>query len=200
MEKINALGDVCPVPVIKAKNAMKGKAVDDGIVISVDNAIATENLLKLAQELNYSYSINKIDDKNFEITLVRLGENMENAKGAVYRPSGDTDTVVVISSDKMGVGDDELGAVLMKGFIYALTELDTMPKTMLFYNSGAKLTVSGSKSLDDIKALEDKGVTILTCGTCLNFFNITDKLSVGSVTNMYTIAEIMKNASNIIRP
>ena len=100
----------------------------------------------------------------------------------------------------MGEGDEKLGHTLMKGFIYALTEQDMLPKTVLLYNSGAKLSVEGSDSLADLKLLESQGVEILTCGTCLNFYGISDKLSVGSVTNMYVIAEKQMMSEKIVRP
>ena len=88
----------------------------------------------------------------------------------------------------------------MKGCIFAISQLETLPKTMLFYNGGAKLTAEGSDSLEDLKGLEEKGVEILTCGTCLNFYGLQDKLAVGSVTNMYTIVEKMAGADKIIKP
>lgn len=100
----------------------------------------------------------------------------------------------------MGAGDDNLGATLMKGFIFALTQLDTLPSTILFYNGGVHLTCEGSPALDDLKALADAGVEILSCGTCLNNYNLTEKLAVGDVTNMYVIAEKQMNASLVIRP
>ena len=118
----------------------------------------------------------------------------------VCRPDRRKDTVIVISSDRMGEGNDELGAVLMKGFIFAVSQLEELPKTMLFYNGGATLTAEGSDSLEDLKSLEAQGVEILTCGTCLNYYGLTEKLQVGSVTNMYTIVEKMAEADKIIKP
>ena len=109
-------------------------------------------------------------------------------------------TVVVISSDRMGEGNDELGKVLIKGFIYAITQLETLPKTVIFYNGGATIPVEGSVSLEDLKNLEAQGVEIITCGTCLDYYNLKEKLAVGSVTNMYTIVEKMSKASCIIKP
>ena len=100
----------------------------------------------------------------------------------------------------MGHGGDELGTALMKGFIYALSQQEQLPSTILFYNGGAKLTAEGSDSLEDLKGLEAKGVEILTCGTCLNFYGLQDKLAVGSVTNMYTIMEKQASATKIIKP
>ena len=106
----------------------------------------------------------------------------------------------MISADHMGEGDEELGKVLIKGFIYALTEQDVLPQTILFYNGGAKLTCEESPTLEDLKSLEAQGVEILTCGTCLNHYGLTDKLQVGSVTNMYVIAEKMLGAGNVVKP
>uniref|UniRef100_UPI000B0E01CC sulfurtransferase-like selenium metabolism protein YedF n=1 Tax=Clostridium sp. NkU-1 TaxID=1095009 RepID=UPI000B0E01CC len=97
--------------------------------------------------------------------------------------------VAVLSSDQMGGGNEELGRILMKGFVYALTKLEELPETVLLYNGGARLSVEGSQSLEDLKSLEAQGVEILTCGTCLNHYELSDKLQVGSVTNMYEIVE-----------
>lgn len=100
----------------------------------------------------------------------------------------------------MGTGNDELGKVLIKGFIFAVTQLDKLPKTMLFYNGGATLTTEGSDSLEDLKSLEAQGVEIMTCGTCLDYYGLKDKLAVGSVTNMYSIVETQAKATKIINP
>jgi selenium metabolism protein YedF len=100
----------------------------------------------------------------------------------------------------MGTGNDDLGAVLIKGFIYALTQQDTLPQTILCYNGGAKLTCEGSPALEDLKSMEAQGVEILTCGTCLDYYGLKEKLQVGSVTNMYVIVEKLEAASKVIRP
>ncbi|MEG0971194.1 MAG: sulfurtransferase-like selenium metabolism protein YedF, partial [Lachnospiraceae bacterium] len=96
--------------------------------------------------------------------------------------------------------DPELGTLLMKGFVYAISQLDELPKTILLYNAGAKLSVDGSDLLEDLKNLEEAGVEILTCGTCLSHYGLSDRLAVGSVTNMYIIAEKMAGAATIMRP
>ena len=93
-----------------------------------------------------------------------------------------------------------LGAVLMKGFIYALTSQEVLPDTILLYNNGAKLSTEGSDSLEDLKLLESQGVEILTCGTCLNYYGLTEKLAVGAVTNMYDICAKMMNAEKVVKP
>ena len=109
-------------------------------------------------------------------------------------------TIVVLSSDCMGEGDEVLGRALMKGFIYALTSQEELPDTVIMYNRGARLPVEGSESLEDLKLLESQGVEILTCGTCLNHYGLTEKLSVGSVTNMYVICEKMLQAEKVVKP
>ena len=98
----------------------------------------------------------------------------------------------------MGNGDDELGKILIKGFIYALSQMETHPDTILFYNGGAKLTTEDSESLEDLKKMEEEGVEILTCGTCLKHYGLMEKLMVGKVTDMYTIAERMTGADKVI--
>ena len=108
--------------------------------------------------------------------------------------------MAVIPSEFMGSGDDELGAVLMKGFVFALTQLDELPETVLMYNGGVKLACAGSSSLDDLRALAEAGVEIMSCGTCLNHYGLAERLEVGEATNMYVIVEKQANARGIIRP
>ena len=107
---------------------------------------------------------------------------------------------MAVDTDAMGRGSEELGRTLMKGFLFAVGQLPELPKTILFYNGGARLTTEGSDSLEDLKKMEAQGVEILTCGTCLNFYGLTDKLAVGSVTNMYTIVEKLAGAGKVIKP
>jgi selenium metabolism protein YedF len=98
----------------------------------------------------------------------------------------------------MGDGSEELGEILMKGFIYSLTQLACQPKCVIFFNTGAYLTSSDSNTVDDLKKLEEKGTAILTCGTCVNYYKLQDKLAVGSITDMYCITGKMANASKVI--
>ncbi len=107
--------------------------------------------------------------------------------------------VVAIGSAEMGNGDPKLGKILMKSFLYSLTQLDALPQTMLFFNGGVRMTTEGSESIEDLKALEAQGVEILSCGTCLDFYGLKDKLRVGGITNMYVIAQTMAEASNVVK-
>lgn len=202
MLTVNAMGDNCPIPVIKTKKAMQALTGAETIEVLVDNEIAVQNVSKMAASAGGQVSSEKLGDKEFKITIQMESapKTEENAEEAACVPDGRSNTVVVVSSDRMGSGNDELGKVLIKGFIFAVTQLDTLPKTMLFYNGGATLTAEGSDSLEDLKSLEAQGVEIMTCGTCLDYYGLKEKLAVGSVTNMYSIVETMANAGKIIKP
>ena len=201
MITVNAMGDNCPIPVIKTKKAMQALAGPETIEVLVDNEIAVQNVTKMASAQGGEVSSEKLGEKEFKVTIKMQGAPEGAAEDrAVCMPDKKGDMIVVVSSDRMGSGNDDLGKVLIKGFIYAVTQLDELPKKMLFYNGGATLTVEGSDSLEDLKSLEAQGVEILTCGTCLDYYQVKDKLAVGSVTNMYSIVEAMAEAGKIIRP
>ena len=201
MVTVNAMGDNCPIPVIKTKKAMQALTGPETIEVLVDNEIAVQNVTKMASSAGGAVSSEKLGDAQFKITIQMEGAAAQDAaEDVVCAPDARDNTVVVVSSDRMGIGNDELGKVLMKGFIFAVTQLDTLPKTMLFYNGGATLTTEGSDSLEDLKSLEAQGVEIMTCGTCLDYYGLKEKLAVGSVTNMYSIVETMAKAGKIIRP
>lgn len=202
---VNAMGDACPIPVVKTKNAIKELGAEGGIVETlVDNEIAVQNLTKMANQKGYHIQSEKLEQNKYRVIMTigteTAAEQEEKNEVVCLPDSRANNIVVVISSSCMGEGDDELGAVLMKGFLYAISQQDQLPTTMLFYNGGAKLTCEDAPTLEDLKSLEAQGVEILTCGTCLNHYGLTEKLQVGTVTNMYVIAEKMTQASLIIKP
>lgn len=223
MITINAIGDTCPIPVVKTKKAIEKLEKPDTVETLVDNEIAVENLKKMASQMGFAVSdskinsgysvkitvddIDKINDNKMSATNAKATSEAKanSIKTGAYdmvscniKNSGEK--VVVIKSEFMGDGDNELGKVLIKGFIYALSQQDELPQTMLFYNGGAKITSEGSESIEDLKALEEKGVKIFTCGTCLNYYGLTEKLCVGEATNMYEITKKMTEASLIVCP
>ncbi len=206
MITVDARGLACPQPVINTKNAIKNLKENEQIRVLVDNDVAVQNLLRLAMQNNFEAKGNKIAESEFEVIMnaVAGGESDENPvvteSAAEVRPRGNDDFVVVISSDRMGEGAEELGRKLMKAFVFAVTKQEKLPKAVLLYNSGAYLSCEGSDSLEDLKVLENEGVDIATCGTCLDFYGLTEKLSVGRVSNMYDIVEIMEKAGHTVRP
>ncbi|MBQ7801097.1 MAG: sulfurtransferase-like selenium metabolism protein YedF [Oscillospiraceae bacterium] len=205
MITVNAIGDACPIPVVKTLNAIKELKGPDIIETLVDNETAVQNLTRMADKKGCAVKSEKLGEKEFKVTI-EVGDaalaapvDTENVTCELPR-TGKKNTVVVISSKAMGHGGDELGTALMKGFIYALSQQEQLPTTILFYNGGANIPVEGSVSLEDLKSMEAQGVEILTCGTCLNFYGLTEKLAVGEVTNMYTIVEKMTGADLIVKP
>ncbi|MEF9941625.1 MAG: sulfurtransferase-like selenium metabolism protein YedF [Lachnospiraceae bacterium] len=201
MITVNAIGDNCPVPVIKTKKAMQSLTGPGAIEVFVDNEIAVANVTKMATSSGGTVTSEKISDQEYKVVIQMLSVPIQDAETCEDGEQMNRNQMVVaIASDRMGEGNDELGKVLIKGFIYAVTQLEILPKAILFYNGGATLTAEGSDSLEDLKGLEEQGVEILTCGTCLDYYHLKDKLQVGSVTNMYSIVETMASASNILRP
>ena len=208
MVTINAMGDTCPIPVIKTQNAIKALTKAEEVEVLVDNEVAVQNLTKLAGSLGCEVKSEKKAEKEYRVVITvtedklqgQADETKEETAEAACVPDARDNTVVVISSDRMGEGEEELGKVLIKGYIYALTQLETLPKTILFYNKGAYLTCEGSASLEDLKSLEAQGVEIFTCGTCLNYYGLSEKLQVGSITNMYVIADTMAKANKVVKP
>jgi selenium metabolism protein YedF len=203
MKRVDAIGDTCPIPVIKTKKAMQEMQGAGCLEVFVDNEIAVANVTKMAQSEGATVTSEQLEEKKFRLEIC-LGEKIveepcecTHMEDTVVRKSN---TIVVVSSDRMGTGNDELGKVLIKGFLFAVSQLEELPKTILFYNGGATLTAEGSDSLEDLKAMEAQGVEILTCGTCLDYYGLKEKLAVGSVTNMYHIVETMQAATNVIRP
>lgn|SRR5699024_9207321 len=205
MIKVDARGEQCPIPVIKAKKALESAKKGDLVVVFVDNEIAVQNLQKLATQKNAGFQWKKNGDSEYEAVFA-VG-NPDSAQEEELEISCEMPTstrkkkiVVAVASNQMGVGEEALGKTLLKGFLYALTQQDVLPDTILFYNGGASISCEGSDSLEDLKWLEQQGVEIITCGTCLNFYGIAEKLAVGKVTNMYEIVQTMMSADSLIKP
>jgi len=200
---VNAVGEQCPIPVVKAARALREMTEPGTLEVHVDNEIAVQNLTRMAAGHKLAARSEQTGEREFVVTM----EVTEPAGDAPLEepplscaPDARGDLVVAVGSAVMGRGSDELGKALMKGFLFAVTQLPELPKTMLFYNGGARLTCRGSDSLEDLKGLEAQGVEILTCGTCLNHYGLTEELAVGGVTNMYSIVEKLAGAGKVVRP
>ena len=134
-----------------------------------------------------------------QAVLAQTGQSAEEQARQICAMPARGPVVVAVGSAEMGNGDPRLGRILMKSFLYSLTQLDELPQTVLFFNGGVRMTTEGSESIEDLKALESQGVEILSCGTCLDFYGLKDKLLVGGITNMYVIAQTMAGAGNVVK-
>lgn len=186
---IDARGLACPEPVIMTKKALDSHDVNEVLAI-VDSQAALENISRMVKTLNLESMVEE-QNGSYYINIVKdeLQPAKDNLRG---------NTVVLVKSNVLGQGDDKLGSILMKSFMYTLTQMEGEIKTLMFLNSGVLLTTSGSELIDHIKQLEINGVEVLSCGTCLDFYGLTDKLEVGTVGNMYSIAEEMLHSSKVI--
>ena len=203
MERIvDARGMACPLPVVNAKKAAETLQPGDTLVVRVDNEIAVQNLQRFAEHMGFPAAAEKQGEKEYAVTM-RIGgaqapqQDADIACAADARRKG---MLVVLSANTMGTGDEKLGKALMKAFVFALTRQDVLPETILCYNTGAYLTCEGADTLENLRLLAAEGVSILTCGTCLDFYGLKDRLAVGGVTNMYDIVERMESAAALIRP
>jgi selenium metabolism protein YedF len=198
--EVDARGMACPIPVVKTRQAIANLNGAGEVETLVDNEIAVQNLKKMADQKGYDVESQAENDGSFRVKMKILRAESESHEKIIDSGENHGKIVVAVGADHMGEGDNELGHILIKGFLFALTTQERLPDVVLFFNGGAKLTCEGSESLEDLKKLEKQGVEILTCGTCLDFYHLTDKLAVGGVTNMYDIVERQMNAARIIKP
>lgn len=195
MIKVNAIGQTCPIPVIMTKNALK-EITEGSIEVSIDNKISKENIEKFSKEMGFSFTTREENG----IFFIQINKTINEASLNSSTSNDKNNTIIVIASDKMGDGETALGETLMKGFIYTLTEMESLPKAILFYNKGVFLTASNETTIKDLRILEERGVEILSCGACLNFYHLENNIAVGSITNMYNIIEKQMKANKVIRP
>ncbi|PKN77241.1 MAG: sulfurtransferase-like selenium metabolism protein YedF [Deltaproteobacteria bacterium HGW-Deltaproteobacteria-10] len=198
---VNARGLGCPQPVVLAKQAIESH---EQVMVIVDNDTALENVRRLGTKLGCDVKTEKKSDDTYEIHLTRKAGSASSPEEFVpscdAAPAKHGPFVIVIAEDKMGRGNDELGYVLIKAFLHTIAAQTRKPEFMIFYNTGVKLTVRGSEVLDDLQQLEREGTQLLVCGTCLNYFELKDKLAAGTVSNMYDIAETMSRAGRLLTP
>ena len=188
-QTIDARGLNCPEPVIMTKKALDSQDVSEVLAI-VDNRAALENISRLFKTMNLGSMVEE-QDGLFYI-------NITKEEAIPQKQSIKAGATVVVKSNVLGQGDDVLGSVLMKSFLYTLTQMEGELETLIFLNGGVLLTTAGSEVLEHIKNLAKNGVEVMSCGTCLDFYGLTDKLEAGSIGNMYTIAEEMFHARKLI--
>lgn len=189
MQEIDAKGLACPKPVVLTKKALEE---DDEILTIVDNEAASKNVAKLAEKLNCRVSILKENNNLFKVNIKKKEKQFKNTdkenKAKTY----------LIDSEYLGKGSTDLGKILIKGFLNTLLEIDPLPERIIFLNSGVKLTSAYRDTVDVIKELEKMEVEILSCGTCLDYYDLKSELKVGQISNMYEIVDSL-NSDRIVK-
>ncbi|HDP70031.1 MAG TPA: sulfurtransferase-like selenium metabolism protein YedF [Actinobacteria bacterium] len=189
MEKVDARGMSCPQPVILTKKAIEKGAEKIEVLVSGD--VVRDNVRRMAEKLGCSVSYEKKEDY-WQLNIESFGEVCK--RGIEKEKS----TVIFINGSKMGKGSDELGEVLMKAFFNTLSQSEPWFDKVIFMNGGVELVVESSPVLEGIRALCDKGVQILACGTCLDYFGLKEKMAVGTISNMYDIVDFFSEAERVI--
>jgi len=194
---IDATGKACPIPVMMTK-----KEIDHGeesIITKVDNQIAVENLKRLAVSTGFSIEI-KEENGNYAVAFSKECENCNELLAQMEKENviPSSDYAVFIGKEYIGEGSEELGKNLMRMFFYTLTQDKELPRYLLFMNGGVKLPTLDTQVIDHLKVLQEQGVEILVCGTCLNYYQLMQELKIGIVSNMYEITDKMKQSGKVI--
>ncbi|MDR2494418.1 MAG: sulfurtransferase-like selenium metabolism protein YedF [Spirochaetaceae bacterium] len=205
MKILDMRGRPCPIPAVNAKKALAEHDAA-GVAVLVDNMAAVQNLEKMAKGTGCGFSYTRDGASGYKVTIVKgTGaqgfdgpEAVPNTAGGAAAENAGRGPVVLITSDSMGRGAEELGRLLVKGFIFSLSQLNPPPEAVIFLNGGARLTADGANTVPDLKILEGKGAGIYTCGTCADYYKLTESLAVGSIADMMAITSRLAKASGII--
>ncbi|MDR3342907.1 MAG: sulfurtransferase-like selenium metabolism protein YedF [Treponema sp.] len=205
MKTLDMQGQPCPIPVVKAKEVLAEQETS-GVVVLVDNIVAVQNLEKMAKGTGCGFSYVEDGASRYKVTIVKgAGSNQvfnepqdKLPEAPLATEGGKKGPVVLITSDSMGRGAEDLGKLLIKGFIFSLAQLNPLPEAVIFLNGGARLTTEGANTVPDLKTLAEKGTGIYTCGTCANYYKLTESLAVGSIVDMMNIVKRLSEASSVI--
>jgi selenium metabolism protein YedF len=197
MKKIDCRGLACPQPVMETKKALDSSEGQEVLVL-VDDATARENVSRFAG--SQGYQIEVTDEKGYSALRIRKGELAgKKEESSVPKAAIQGDLVFFIDSDSLGRGSEELGGILMRAFLHTLGEAEVKPQKMILVNSGVKLACEGSPALEDLQTAASQGVEILACGTCLNYFELKEKLRTGRISNMYEILSVLSQAGRTVK-
>ena len=203
METLDLRNLACPEPVIRTKRAIEANP-DTVLTILLNNPASCENVTRMAGALGAEVEAQTLPDGEFQLT-VTTGEAQEAPAAepeltACTVPAGSARATVLVKNHVMGLGDDELGRILMKAFLKTLKSADPLPACIIFVNCGVDLTTEGSEEIETLQELEGLGVEIISCGTCLDFFGKLDQVKVGIVSNMFDIVDRLNRAPKVIAP
>ncbi|MCL2707130.1 MAG: sulfurtransferase-like selenium metabolism protein YedF [Dehalococcoidia bacterium] len=195
--QIDCRKQTCPWPIVNTKKAIE-KAEGEKLLTIVDSIVSRDNVRRFVQSQGHSV---EIEDKGGGLFHMHITPKTDaNGKPSVVSGASTASGVVVfITTDKLGDGDERLGIILMKAFLNTLHDSEPKPEKVIFINDGVKLSTEGSEMLDSLEALTEDGVEIVSCGTCLTYYDILDKLKCGVVGNMYDIVNSLLEANKIIK-
>ena len=204
MKTVDTKGQLCPAPLIATKRELKATKVGESFIVLTDNLNSFNNVSRFLKDNNTGFQVSETSGV-WTLTITKTAVELSHPNAEDYCAPDVShfekgNYVIVFSSDKMGEGDDELGHLLISNFIKALKDLDTLPQSMLFYNSGVKLAINNSHVIDNLKDMEKMGVELLICATCVNHYKVESVIGVGTLSNMYSIAEKMASAVSVIKP
>jgi selenium metabolism protein YedF len=204
MRIIDTKGQQCPAPIIATKRALKESASGDSFEVLTDNKTALDNISRFLKDNKTGYSVME-NSGVWTIKVTKGNKDVALTNAEVYcTPEiphfSQGNFIIVFTSDKMGEGDDELGSLLIANFIKAIKDLDKLPAKMVFYNSGVKLGSIDSPVYVNLKDLESMGVGMLFCATCTKYYSLEEKIKMGTLSNMFEIAQVMASSENIIKP
>jgi selenium metabolism protein YedF len=204
MRIVDTKGQLCPSPLIAAKKALKETAAGESFLVVTDNQTSLSNLSRFLKDNNTYFQVSETAGVwTLAITKKSGGEPQTKQEDYCNPPVTHFEKgnyVIVVSTDKMGEGDEVLGHLLMGNFIKAVKDLDRLPRKMVFYNSGVKLVTKSSAVIEHLRDLEKMGVELLLCATCVNHYSLELVIGAGTLSNMYAIAEAMASSGNIVKP
>jgi len=200
MKTIDVKGKKCPMPLIETKKALKGLGDEESLKVILDSETSVINVTRFLKDNGITVEQRKKGNE-FELIINKSGQIEELTGTDAYcetEKPADKSYIVVFAKDRIGEGDNELGLVLAGSFLNTIREYGNLPQKIIFLNSGINMVLKGAPALLHLSELEKKGVEIITCGTCLNYFEKTDQLAIGRITNMYEILESLLKAGKVI--
>jgi selenium metabolism protein YedF len=204
MRIVDTRGQRCPAPIIATKKALNEVKKGESFQVLSDSQTSLANLTRFLRDNKTKFSVNETHGE-WTLTVTKTTADTIPGRADEYCDTeiphfARGDFVIAVTSDKMGTGNDELGSMLMANFIKAIKDLEHLPAKIVFYNSGVILGRDDSPVIDHLKEIEKMGVKLLLCATCVDFYSLAEKIHIGTMSNMYEIAQAMASASNVIKP
>jgi selenium metabolism protein YedF len=204
MRIVDTKGQQCPAPLIATKRTLKESITGESFKVLTDNKTSLDNISRFLRDNKTEFIVEEKDGIwSLIITKSTMSESISNAEDycttdVPHFTQGDF--IIAFTSDKMGEGDEELGRLLITNFIKAIKDLDVLPGKMVFYNNGVKLGAADSPVAEHLKEIESMGIGLLFCATCAKFYSLEEKIKIGTLSNMYEIAQVMASTGNIVKP